>query len=613
LQQETDWYQIMKTSNGLFFKQLLTVSMIGTLSACQIFTESRFDQLSYSSRSKQSISQAFIDIEQPGDKLIKIFKNGSQNRVLTTNELSKLVKESNVKFYQLLQFSQLNPITLSKVLFKYIQSNESGKLQPAQIAVSLLSLIENNIEETDRYLEATMLLYPLYTYRISALLVDLDSTLEGAVTSYLIKNKHSPKLIFPREEKLEQILSITSLINSLSVTVFNQASFSSPTVLITNIETQETKTIPLYYEPIQGAFSGSTFNLDSDSKYSILLKTTESSFYKFETRTRPQAPPIDANKIYQLSDFYKGGQLNIKELNISGTADAWAMIDGENIEISANDESAIDIGDSKYIYFKNITISQSGRHGIVSQNAHHLWFDICDISNWGREPKETRGSRAFDSSKAKRPINYDAAFALQNTGVVVIENCDVHSPKSGANSWKFGHPHGPTAMLVSADHPNDDYDGQYVVRNNRFYGSYHRRFNDVIESRNNGRVWGGFVRDSVVHNNYFAHANDDAIEIDGGANNVAVYDNKISNTFVGVSAIPVMMGPTYIFDNNFSNMGDQRGKWFTQVKLGGLFSRPGGVVIFDKVNELSSKQRYSSARFLKNRDFWLENFATEFE
>jgi hypothetical protein len=587
--------------------------VIGTLSACQVFTESRFDKLSYSSSSKQNMSTAFFDIEQPGDKLKKIFKNRSKNQVLTTNDLSKLVKKSNIKFYQLLQFSQLEPITLSKVLSKYFQSDESDRLQPSQIVVRLISLIENNTEATDSYLEATMLLYPLYTYRISALLVDLDSTLEGVVTLYLTKNKHSPKIIFPREEKLEQILSITSLINSLSVTVFNQSSFSSPTVLITNIETQETKVIPLYYEPIQGAFSGSIFNLNSNSKYSILLKTTESSSYKFETRTRPQTPPIDPGKIYKLSDFYKGGQLNIKELNISGTADAWATIDGENIEISASDEAAIDIGDSNYIYFKNITISQSGRHGIVSKNAHHLWFDMCNISNWGREPKETRNGRAFDSLKAKRPINYDAAFALQNTGVVVIENCDVHSPKSGANSWKFGHPNGPTAMLVSADHPDDDYDGQYVVRNNRFYGSYHKRFNDVIESRNNGRVWGGFVRDSVVHNNYFAYANDDAIEIDGGANNVAVYDNEISNTFVGVSAIPVMMGPAYIFENNFSKMGDQRGKWFTQVKLGGLFSRPGGVVIFDEVYESSSKQRYSFAWFLKNRDFWLENFAVGFK
>lgn len=99
----------------------------------------------------------------------------------------------------------------------------------------------------------------------------------------------------------------------------------------------------------------------------------------------------------------------------------------------------------------------------------------------------------------------------------MIEECEVHSPNLGANNWSVGHPKGANALQVWAYHDSDAYRGEFIVRNNRFYGSQDHRFNDVIEGRMNTERRGGFVKNSAIHGNYLAYANDDLIEIDGGS------------------------------------------------------------------------------------------------
>lgn len=579
----------------------MTVWLLG---ACQIFTESQYYNDVKEWNVTKKADPSFNGIEQPGDKLTKYLLNNISEE---NNNISTLLRRSGADFNQLLTFSESNPEVVIKLLLKLSGLDSESKRTPTQIALVLNSVLEADEQQKALYISAMMLLYPIYTYRISALLADINPKFEVLIKSQLKSQKHLPKLVFPRQQKLAETVKVTPLINSLSVTLFNQLPDQTPLVKITNIEKRETKLVDMHYEPVQGAFSGTSFYLEANTKYLITIYQNSLPVFTNEVETRTNKPLLDSRNVHQLKNIYSDGQLNIKELGIKGKEGAWATIDGTGVVINSKKLAAINVGDSSYIYFRNITIAESGRHGIISNNAHHLWFDNCNISNWGRKVAERRGGRGFESSKAKNAINHDAAFALKNTGVVVIENCEVHSPKEGSNSWKFGHPMGPTAMLLAANHPNDEYDGQYIVRNNRFYADNYNRFNDVIESRNNGRVWGGFIRDSVIHNNYFAYANDDAIEIDGGANNVSVYENEICHTFVGVSAIPIMMGPSYVFNNTFCEMGDQRGKWFTELKLGGLFSRPSGVVIVENNNGTVLKPNYSSARFLKNRDFWLKS------
>lgn len=500
--------------------------------------------------------------------------------------------------------------------FDFNPANSAVKMFP-HIVISLLRNIETEHDignaiaklssenQLSSYLTVSMALFPIQTYRIAADLADQKPAFISAIKDHLRKHKHLPSMIFPRNEKLAETHRIVPLFHSASITLYNQNAESRITVMYkkTNESTWKNDTM-LYWEPVQGAFSGSILNLDPNTNYDIEVSVSalylwqQSETTKYQFKTRRNKPEVDPEKVYYLKDIYTGGQLDLKALNIEGAPAAWAKVVGDDsITVSAKNGSAISIGSQSYILFENIKVQGGLPHAITSNEAHHLWFDGCDISKWGRITTYIKGGLSYESESVKHPINNDAGFFLKNSGVIVVENCNVHSPNSSANSWEFGHPRGPTAFFASANHPDERYTGQIVIRNNRFYGKNKHRFNDVIEGQFNGRVWGGFVRDSVIHNNYLAYANDDIIEIDGGQNNVLVYNNQIEQGFVGISAIPNMKGPSYLIDNDISNMGDERGKSWTDIKLGGSFSRPTGTVLIDLNN---SDLLIKNAGFMKD-------------
>ena len=157
-----------------------------------------------------------------------------------------------------------------------------------------------------------------------------------------------------------------------------------------------------------------------------------------------------------------------------------------------------------------------------------------------------------------------------------------------------------------AYHPDVEKRGQFIIRNNRLYGSDDKRFNDVIEGRKNAWRVGGFVRDSAIYGNYIAYANDDLIEIDGGQSNVLVYDNELTQGYVGISIAPNRLGPSYIFHNLIYNLGDERGREWTSIKAGGLLSQPAGVTrVYENVI-LTNRNGISASSFQGDKTFWIE-------
>jgi hypothetical protein len=237
--------------------------------------------------------------------------------------------------------------------------------------------------------------------------------------------------------------------------------------------------------------------------------------------------------------------------------------------------------------------------------AHHIWIKGCDISQYGREGQDIRNGVAYATTESTKPLNYDSGIYLAQTGVVTVENCEIHSPNGKANSWEYGHPNGPNAMLIWAYHPTEAYQGQYIIRNNRFYGSPEHRFNDVIEGRKNFYRSGAFVRDSAIHNNYLAYANDDLIELDGGQSNVLFYDNELTQGYCGVSTAPNMLGPSYVFNNYIYDLGDERGKEWTAIKMGGLISRPAGITNLFENLIITNRNGVAASRVDSDSTFWL--------
>ena len=414
----------------------------------------------------------------------------------------------------------------------------------------------------------------------------LDSSLqEDEIISAALRTSLSPdEVAQPTASGVEY--EIVPLIQSASITLFNQDSSKEASVQYREEGSSEwSEGLPLFWEPVRSALSGSIVKLKPATDYEVHITlmlddaVSEERYYQFKTRAN--SPPVNPDLVYQLSDIYKGGQLDLTVLNIHGEKGGWAKIIGDpNTAVipDETDEYAINIGNNSYIVFENIVVKGGRRHAVYSRGAHHLWFKGCDISEWGRIASYFKNGKGYESSSDQKPINYDAGMLLYKSGVVVIEDCEIHSPNYGANHWGYGHPNGATAMLIMANHPEYAYQGQYIIRNNRFYGTEDVRFNDVIESRSNGRVFGGFMSNSAIYGNYLAYANDDVIELDGGQSNVLFYNNEVEQGYCGVSAVPNMLGPSYIFNNYIHNLGDERGASWAAIKLGGLFSYPSGLV-----------------------------------
>ncbi len=377
---------------------------------------------------------------------------------------------------------------------------------------------------------------------------------------------------------------IEPLMESAGITIFSQVENTQTQVQFRAFgEYNWQEGNSLYFDPTTDSLSGALVHLQPNTEYEvrIVLDSPASGWQEFDLTfmTRPDTPPIDPGKVYYLSDIYYGGTLDLEALGIEGEEDGWAKIVGDvNTPIIADDGagSAVSIGDNSYVYFENILIKKGGVQGFHAVDAHHIWINGCDISSWGRVARYELNGIAVDDDE--ETINYDSAFYLKRSGVITIENCYVHDPVLGANNWDSGHPKGANAFIAYANHPNPEFEGQIVIRNNIFTGSDSKRFNDVIESRFNGEVYGGFIRDSAIYNNVFAYANDDLIEMDGGQQNVLVYNNDLSHGYAGVSAVPNMRGPSYIFNNTIHHMGDDTGKMWASIKVGGLYARPEGLV-----------------------------------
>lgn len=523
----------------------------------------------FSCASHTTKKATYSEASQPGS-VIQLYLSDNDNNGIPIQESLKAYKgSSNVKKRIKAYNTEIESLYLSGVL-------QLGISKPNQANYSVLENLSVN--------EAAALfsLFPIDTAKWMNLVsthsnLDKNETYEAAITAGL-----DPTVVFVAAAS-GFANSVTPLINSIGLVFYGQDEYSTTQVQFKpESETDWTQGLELTWEPIYGAFAGSIVYLEPDTIYDIDVAITDSSGnveeYSFQQQTQPNSPPIDPNKIYYLSDIYSGGQLDLEALNIQGSKDGYAKIIGDGQVIQADSEvlSAVNIGSQAYVMLENLTIRGGQRYGIFAKKTHHIWIKGCDIAEYGRVAKDMRNNIAYSSTTNNSPINYDSGIYLERSGVAVVEECEVHSPNLGANSWVYGHPKGPNAMQVWAYHPEEQYRGQMIVRNNRFYGTQKHRFNDVIEGRKNFERTGGFVRDSAIYGNYLAYANDDLIEIDGGQQNVLVYDNEMTQGYAGISIAPNMLGPSYIFHNHIYDLGDETGKEWTAIKAGGLIAKPAG-------------------------------------
>tara|TARA_R110001583_G_scaffold73469_1_gene204407 strand:- start:8328 stop:10913 length:2586 start_codon:yes stop_codon:yes gene_type:complete len=478
--------------------------------------------------------------------------------------------------------------------------------------LAAIHYIEKHTAQPNNYIYVALSLFPIDGYRLAEKLSLSDKITEEHITTASLRAGFDPALIFTATASNDEGYRIVPLMQSASITLYNQTEDSTAEIKFKATDDNEWHSgLALQWEPIQGALSGSIVYLESDTEYHVKVTQSQSGVEQSENeysfRTRSESPPIDPSKIYYLSDIYQSGQLDLEALGIEGSENGWAKIigDGVTVEADENENSAIYIGSQNYVMLENVTTIGGLRYGIHGYKAHHIWIKGCDISRYGRTYTEYRNGKAYVSVESTTPINYESGIYLERSGVVVIEGCEIHSPNGKANSWEYGHPKGPNALQVWGDHRTEAFKGQYIVRNNRFYGTPEHRFNDVIEGRGNRKRDGGFVRDSAVYNNYLAYANDDLIEIDGGQANVLVYNNEMTQGYCGISTAPNMIGPSYVFHNFIHDLGDERGKEWTAIKMGGLMDSPAGITnIFENLI-VTNRNGISASSVNGDRTLWV--------
>lgn len=368
--------------------------------------------------------------------------------------------------------------------------------------------------------------------------------------------------------------------------------------------------LPVLPNPLQNSASTVLVGLNPNTQYDVQItlyksgKAVLKEAIQIETQTN--IPPTSSRNTYRFADLVKNGKVDLAALGIKGSAREWVKVvfEGKDAFHTQKNAPLVHIKNARYVHFEGLKIRGGEPHAVLIEDSHDIWINDCDIAGWGRKAMVYKEGKAYADKKASKPINYDAGIAIKRSGRVTVENCTIHSPRTGANTWEHGHPHGPTGILVDAAHNEHQYQGQIVIRHNTIKASHNKRFNDAIESRYNGSASGGFVRDSFIYNNAISYANDDLIELDGSQRNVAVFNNVFEHGLCAVSATPNRHGPSFVFSNRIHSLGDQRGRSYTALKLGGGLITPIGITYI--ADNVISVPRYviGSVTYRGDRYFW---------
>ena len=224
-------------------------------------------------------------------------------------------------------------------------------------------------------------------------------------------------------------------------------------------------------------------------------------------------------------------------------AGAWSMACAFHITGSYVRLSGFDITGGWNLYGDNgYGIIVGPEKGTSAQQPH----DVIVEDNIIRDPK------TFTSSPGRfiavRIGGKSSGFYTEVENITVQSNTMyMVEPGGGAKGQTTG------ASIVLT-WPN----GGHVIRNNNinFRGTTTVHGTDCIVTvpnfPDNTEDLLRSTKDTDMYNNWCEGATDDGISLDGSGTNVRVWNNTILRSMVGLSVAPIVIGPTYIFRNVFT-------------------------------------------------------------
>ncbi len=341
--------------------------------------------------------------------------------------------------------------------------------------------------------------------------------------------------------------------------------------------------LPLWFDSRNNEYRGSIVNLTSDKTYEIQLTLGSNPSITFTAKTWSENFPI-AKTVY----LPAGTSSNTITINESGTSNGYILYthppgQTSTIDVANNQPANITI-DANYVIVRDLILKNAMVDAIQIRPARHdIIIEKNDISGWGRV-NSSWGSpygRDMDAGICFRNSSgseWDTGnWSIQR---VIVQRNKIHHPRYTANSWyTFSntdrrHPQGPQGISFNRG------GGQFVIRYNEISSDLNHRYNDCIGGGENFTDSGFPNKDSDVYGNYLSMCWDDALELEGGNQNIRVWGNYIDRTYNVLGLMTTHLGPAYIWRNisNISIISPRHGDyinddWFKENR--GEFTKAG--------------------------------------
>jgi hypothetical protein len=296
-----------------------------------------------------------------------------------------------------------------------------------------------------------------------------------------------------------------------------------------------------YRGSIVNLYSGTAYEvkltLSPNGETVVALASTWSEIFGEGTVSRPRRNIVST-----------GSETCTVTLSTSGSAGKYYVYDGEGtytIDSKRLAGNSICIADNvHHLIIRGWKIANALDHGIhLGDNTYDIVIEDNEITQWGRE---------HDGEYLDKGVNYRFGIGTyydNHGGRYIVQYNTIHHPVTDANAWD---------QPVSNTHPGgaqgigwNNSSGNNVIRYNDIHGDAAHMFNDGIGNGDNISAQGFPGKNSDIYGNRVAYAWDDAIEAEGGGENVRIWNNYITDTYVGIAGVVVDQGPMYAWRNIF--------------------------------------------------------------
>ncbi|HXI00208.1 MAG TPA: T9SS type A sorting domain-containing protein [Sphingobacteriaceae bacterium] len=303
-------------------------------------------------------------------------------------------------------------------------------------------------------------------------------------------------------------------------------------------------------------YRGSLVNLTPNTQYEVKLTLDGTS--QSVTLTGVQVKTLNENFVGAPASDWTVPTVNYSTpLNIpptaSGTSTSYKVYDGNNkiMNLAKNHDNGITI-DADYIIIRNFIIQGARLNGILVKGLHkNIIIENCDISAWGIKDNDESATSLFGEIDLAG-IKVDNGWVGPGSGQIIIQRNKIHHPSWDTNNWNEdrlintdNHPEGPVPIFFQNSKGNN------IIRYNEIWSDQDHFFNDGIGGKRGATNSGNTGADTDIYGNYVSYCHDDGISIEGGVQNVRVWENFVENTYQGIANAPVSIGPLYMWRNVF--------------------------------------------------------------